>query len=93
VLKWVFERSSGKGDAVMTPIGYVPAPGAIDTVGLDVSEHDMEELMRVDQDEWRLEIPPIAEYFARFGDRLPPAISSQLEGLRKRLGLPGSETN
>jgi phosphoenolpyruvate carboxykinase (GTP) len=86
VLEWVFERCAGRGEAVETPIGYVPAPGAIDTDGLEVSSADMDELLRVDRDEWRAEVPVIGEYFARFGDRVPPAISDQLEALRKRLG-------
>jgi phosphoenolpyruvate carboxykinase (GTP) len=86
VLEWVFERCSGRGEVVETPIGYLPAPGTIDTEGLDVPEEDMSELLRVDRDEWRAELPPIAEYFARFGDRLPPPISDQLEALRRRLG-------
>ena len=34
VLKWIFERVSGKGKAVETPIGYMPTPDAIDTTGL-----------------------------------------------------------
>ena len=34
VLKWVFERCEGKAEAVETPIGYVPAPGALDLSGL-----------------------------------------------------------
>jgi phosphoenolpyruvate carboxykinase (GTP) len=86
VLEWVFERCAGRAEAVETPIGYLPAPGAIDTRELEISAEDIAELFRVDRDEWRAELPAIAEYFARFGDRLPPAISDQLEGLRKRLG-------
>ena len=86
VLEWVFERCAGRAEAVETPIGYLPAPGAIDTEGLDVSEQDMSELLRVDREEWLAELPGIAEYFAQFGDRLPQAMSDQLEGLRKRLG-------
>ena len=35
VLKWVVERLEGEAEAVETPIGLVPAPGAIDTEGLD----------------------------------------------------------
>jgi phosphoenolpyruvate carboxykinase (GTP) len=85
VLEWVFERCAGRGEAVETPIGYVPAPGAIDTEGLEVSGADMDELLRVDRDEWRREVPLIGEYFAQFGDRLPLPISDQLEALRKRL--------
>ena len=57
VLEWVFERVSGKGEATETPIGFVPAPGAIDTDGLDVSEADMDKLLTVDTDEWRAEVP------------------------------------
>ena len=71
VLEWVFERCAGRGEAVETPIGYVPAPGAIDTEGLEVSSEDMDELLRVDREEWRAEVPVIGEYFAQFGDRLP----------------------
>jgi phosphoenolpyruvate carboxykinase (GTP) len=86
VLEWVFERCAGRGDLVETPIGYLPAPGTIDTEGLDVSEEDMTELLRVDRDEWLAELPSITGYFARFEDRLPPALSDQLEELRTRLG-------
>lgn len=35
------------------------APGAIDTNGLDVSDKDMAELLRVDPDEWNKEVPAI----------------------------------
>ncbi|MGH3308132.1 MAG: phosphoenolpyruvate carboxykinase (GTP), partial [Nocardioides sp.] len=35
VLKWVVERIDGQAAAVETPIGHVPAPGALDTEGLD----------------------------------------------------------
>ena len=85
VLAWVFERCGGRGEAVETPIGYLPAPDAIDVEGLDISEEDMTELLRVHRDEWRAELPPIADYFGQFGDRLPVAMSDQLEGLKKRL--------
>jgi phosphoenolpyruvate carboxykinase (GTP) len=86
VLAWIFERSAGRGDAVETPIGNVPAPGAIDTTGLDVSKEDMAELLRVDVDEWRAELPLIAEHYAKFGGRLPSELSSELEALKQRLG-------
>ena len=85
VLEWIFERCAGRGEPVETPIGYLPAPGAIDTEGLDIAEEDMIELLRVDRDEWRAELPSIVEYFAQYGDRLPPTISEQIEALRRRL--------
>jgi phosphoenolpyruvate carboxykinase (GTP) len=86
VLEWVFDRCSGRGEAVETPIGYLPAPGAIDIDGLEISGEDMDELLRVDRDGWRAELAPIVEYFEQFGDRLPPALTDQLEGLKRRLG-------
>ena len=85
VLEWIFARCSGHGEGVESPIGYLPAPGAIDIEGLDISKEDMIELLRVDRDEWRAELPTIAEYFAQFEDRLPSAISDQFEGLKRRL--------
>ncbi len=86
VLEWIFDRAAGRGEAVETPIGWVPAPGAIDIEGIDVTKEDMEELLRVDRDEWRAEIPLIREHYAQFGDRLPPSLTRTLEALERRLG-------
>jgi phosphoenolpyruvate carboxykinase (GTP) len=85
VLEWVFERVSGRGEAVATPVGNVPAKGAIDIEGLDVSPADMELLLRVDPDEWRREVPLIRDHFARLGDHLPAALADELERLEGRL--------
>jgi phosphoenolpyruvate carboxykinase (GTP) len=85
VLEGVFERASGRGEALDTPVGNVPAPGAIDVAGLDVSPADMELLLRVDADEWRHEVPLIRDHFARLGDRLPPALVDELDRLERRL--------
>jgi phosphoenolpyruvate carboxykinase (GTP) len=82
----VFERCAGSGDAVSSPIGYLPAPGAIPTEGLDVSDEDMAELLRVDVEEWKAESEHIAGYYEEFGDRVPPQLLAQLEALRRRLG-------
>ena len=85
VLEWVFERVSGRGDAVESPIGFIPAPGAIDIEGTSVSKEDMEELLRVDADEWRAEVPLIREHFAQFGDHLPKALADAVDDLERRL--------
>jgi phosphoenolpyruvate carboxykinase (GTP) len=86
VLEWIFERCDGTAEAVQTPIGYLPADGAIDIDGLGISEDDMRELLHVDREAWRDEVSSIAEFFAEFEDRLPPALTDQLEGLKRRLG-------
>jgi phosphoenolpyruvate carboxykinase (GTP) len=86
VLEWVFERAGGRGEAVRTPIGLVPSAGAIDTNGLKMQPGDMEMLLRVDRSEWQAEVPLIEEHYARFGDRLPHELASQLDRLRESLG-------
>jgi phosphoenolpyruvate carboxykinase (GTP) len=86
VLEWVFERTMGRGEAVETPIGWIPAPGAIDIEGVDVSKEDLDELLRVDLDEWRAEVPLIREHFATFGKHLPAQLSAAVDRLEERLG-------
>jgi phosphoenolpyruvate carboxykinase (GTP) len=85
VLEWVFERASGRGDAVDTPIGYVPTPTAINVDGLDVTLNDMEELLTVDAAEWRDEVASIREHYVQFGDRLPDELIKQVNDLEARL--------
>jgi len=85
VLKWIFERVSGRGKAVHTPVGFMPTPDAIDIAGLDVPAEDMAKLLTVKKDEWVKEIASIKEYYAGFGDKLPAELSAQLEALEKRL--------
>jgi phosphoenolpyruvate carboxykinase (GTP) len=85
VLEWVFDRVTGTGEAAETAIGYVPTADALDTDGLDVPAEDLAELLRVDNDEWRAELPSIEEHFAQFGDRLPVTLRDELAALEKRL--------
>ncbi len=85
VLKWIFERTSGEGKAVKTPIGFMPTEDAIDVNGLDVSSKDMEELLKVNKEEWLAEVASIREHYASYGAKLPAEMSVQLEALEKRL--------
>jgi phosphoenolpyruvate carboxykinase (GTP) len=85
VLAWIVDRVRGKADAVSTPIGNLPSPGAIDTDGLDVAASDMEELLSVDLDAWRAEVPLIEQHYSAFGDRLPRALRDELAALASRL--------
>ena len=86
VLAWVFDRVSGRGEAVSTPIGDVPAPGALDTTGLDISPEALATLLSVDEADWRAEVPLIEEHYAQFGDRLPARLRDEVAELVKRLG-------
>ena len=86
VLKWVCERVDGTAEAVTTPIGLLPTPGGLDTTGLDVSPADMAELLRVDIEGWRREVPLVEQHYAQFGDSLPAELRDQLQALAQRLG-------
>jgi phosphoenolpyruvate carboxykinase (GTP) len=85
VLEWVFNRVVGKANAIDTPIGSVPGKGDIDVEGLDISEADMAELLRVDTAEWKAEIPSIRQHYALFGDRLPATLAKEVDALEERL--------
>jgi phosphoenolpyruvate carboxykinase (GTP) len=85
VLKWIFERVTGAGKAVDTPIGRLPAPGALDLSGLRIPDQAVTELLRVDVEGWIAELPAIHKHFGKFGARLPQGLKDELAGLEKRL--------
>ena len=86
VLKWMCERVEGTADAVETPIGLMPVEGGLDTTNLDISPADLAELMKVDVEQWKEEIPLVEEFFAKFGDKLPQRMRIQFNNLAERLG-------
>jgi phosphoenolpyruvate carboxykinase (GTP) len=86
VLEWMFRRCDGEAEAEETAIGLLPAPGDLDTTGLEMPAEDLVELLRVDAAAYVLEMPQFEEHYARFGDRLPAELAAQLATLRTRLG-------
>jgi phosphoenolpyruvate carboxykinase (GTP) len=87
VLKWIVERLEGRATAVETPIGMVPTPESLDVTGLGMSADELAAVLRVDADEWRAEIPQIAEWFQKFGAKLPGVLWAELDALKARLGV------
>jgi phosphoenolpyruvate carboxykinase (GTP) len=85
VLKWVFERLEGTGAATDTAIGRVPTADALDLDGLDIDPEVVEQLLGVDSEAWRGEIPLIEEHYRSIGDRLPSELADELRELEKRL--------
>jgi GTP-dependent phosphoenolpyruvate carboxykinase len=65
-----------------TPIVLTPLVGeeGIDTRGLDVSEEDMAELLRVETQEWKAQLPQLREHYAKF-ENLPQELQHQLGAL------------
>ncbi len=86
VLKWICERVDNKLGAESSAIGFLPREGDLDLSGLTLPSENMKELMNVNIDEWKAELPDIEAHFSTFGKRLPAKLKDQLEGLRKRLG-------
>ena len=86
VLAWVFRRCDDDAAAIETPIGRLPAPDALPTEHLDISLESLEELVRFDPEAWAAQLPQVREHLARFGDRLPEALRSQLARLEEQLG-------
>ncbi|NIZ91606.1 phosphoenolpyruvate carboxykinase (GTP) [Kineococcus rubinsiae] len=85
VLEWICGRLEGSAGARFSPLGHLPAEGALDVSGLDVSPADLAELFRVDPQAWLAEVDLLEAYFAGFGRKLPAEISGHLELLRYRL--------
>jgi phosphoenolpyruvate carboxykinase (GTP) len=86
VLKWIIERCQGKAEAVESPIGHLPTPGSLDLDGVDISDADLAELLKVDPKEWLSQIPSFEEHYAKFGAKLPSRLADELQSLKHRLG-------
>jgi len=86
VLKWILERVEGKGHAEETPIGHVPGKNGLTLDGLQISSDALRELFRVDADDWEADVADSREFFAKFGNHLPPELREEQENLLRRLG-------
>jgi phosphoenolpyruvate carboxykinase (GTP) len=85
VLEWIFGRCAGEDDAVETPIGLLPAPGALDTTGLPISASELDALLAVDLAAWTQEAAAIEEHYARFGSKLPVELAGRLDQMKKAI--------
>jgi len=86
VLAWIFRRCQESADAVSSPIGLLPTHGGIDTTGLEISDRAIGELLRVDADLVREQLPQLKEHLDRLGEKLPAELREHLEALEERLG-------
>ena len=91
VLKWILGRIDGSAEARETPIGYVPAPGALDLRGLEdeIDAETVEGLLEIDPDDWKVEQADQKEFFEKFGSHTPDEIWRQHAALAERLGFGG----
>ena len=85
VIEWVIRRAFGEVDAVETEIGYMPKPEDINLDGSGVDAETLCGLLSVDRELWKTECAGIREFYARFGDKIPQALTDELENLEANL--------
>jgi phosphoenolpyruvate carboxykinase (GTP) len=85
VLAWVLDRCDGRGNAVETPIGFVPPPSAIDRAGLELSDAALDLLLKVDPAEWVEAVAGQESFLDSFGERLPGDLRAEHSALAHRI--------
>ncbi|MBQ7654289.1 MAG: phosphoenolpyruvate carboxykinase (GTP) [Clostridia bacterium] len=79
VVEWILKRCEGKVGAQETAIGYVPNAEDINLEGIEdeVTIDSLKKILDVDKDLWTEETKGIAEFYEKFGDKLPEKIKEQ----------------
>jgi phosphoenolpyruvate carboxykinase (GTP) len=85
VLKWILDRCEGRGKAVPTPIGFVPALDAIDRTGLNLSDQVMSDLLKIEPAEWIEVISDQKNFMISFVGRIPKGILDEHQELAQRI--------
>jgi phosphoenolpyruvate carboxykinase (GTP) len=86
VIEWIIRRIEGAAGVVESPIGRLPILDELTMDGLDISDEDLDALFEVNRESWLAESGLTAEFFARFGARVPAALNAELASLRYHLG-------
>ena len=87
VLEWIIGRSTGRADAIETPVGWVPRPSDLHLDGLDLAPERLAAALRVDPAEWAAELGTHGDWFAKLGGTVPPALELQRRLLRAAIGI------
>ncbi len=86
VLDWVLRRCDGEGEAVKTPLGYVPGEGGLNLEGLGEGDMNREWLFRLSKQELQADLEETESYFnAQFPGQLPQAILDELSAAKQRV--------
>uniref|UniRef100_A0A6P8PZ64 Phosphoenolpyruvate carboxykinase [GTP], mitochondrial n=1 Tax=Geotrypetes seraphini TaxID=260995 RepID=A0A6P8PZ64_GEOSA len=84
VLDWIFRRVDNEQSARETPIGYVPAEGALNLEGL--GKVDTQELFSLPKEFWEQEVKEVRAYLTeQVNDDLPKDMTHELEALERRV--------
>jgi phosphoenolpyruvate carboxykinase (GTP) len=85
VLKWILERCEGKGEAVETAVGFLPAPGSINVTGLNMPGAAMDQLLKIDQLEWYEAVHLQHDFLEKLGEHVPAGIWHEHGNLARRV--------
>jgi phosphoenolpyruvate carboxykinase (GTP) len=85
VLKWIVERVNGTARGFESPLGWMPRYEDLDWNGLEFSQKQFDDLMKVDTELWKKEIQLHEELFLTLQDKLPRELSSIRELLLSSL--------
>ncbi|HWM35700.1 MAG TPA: phosphoenolpyruvate carboxykinase (GTP) [Streptomyces sp.] len=86
VLKWIVQRLNGEAEGVETPIGVLPTKESLDTDGLELTDSELEFVLKVDKDVWREEAALVPEHLNTFGEHTPKELWDEYRALVQRLG-------
>jgi len=84
VLKWVVDRVHGKADAVESPFGMMPRYDDISWAGLDFGKDKYKGITDINREGALAEAEALKDYFAKFGNDLPPEMEKQRQELADR---------
>ena len=85
VLKWMCERVEQSVDAVDTPLGRMPESSDLDLSGLDISDDDMSELLKVNTEEFISEFEDLDTFIGKIGDSVPERMHAQVQAYKTRM--------
>ena len=90
VLKWILERVEGRGEVEESPVGFVPARDGLTLDGLNLKPGTMEELLRVNPEDWEDDLADSKQFFDKFGSQLPRELAMEHRKLSQRLSSQGA---
>lgn len=85
VLDWIVRRAGGEVGAVEGVTGLYPKFEDFNLEGVDVDRAAWDKMYDIDPDAWAAEMEDTEEYFKKFGDKVPAAVTEQLAKFRERI--------
>eukprot|EP01057_Protomagalhaensia_wolfi_P001003 Protomagalhaensia_wolfi_Nauph_80__1002@NODE_157_length_3389_cov_2597_577015_g118_i0_p2_GENE_NODE_157_length_3389_cov_2597_577015_g118_i0NODE_157_length_3389_cov_2597_577015_g118_i0_p2_ORF_typecomplete_len410_score136_87PEPCK_GTP/PF00821_18/3_4e158PEPCK_N/PF17297_2/9_5e08PEPCK_ATP/PF01293_20/0_15_NODE_157_length_3389_cov_2597_577015_g118_i017983027 len=81
VMEWMLRRCEGTAEGKPSPIGILPADGALNMEGLNLSEEAMKALFSIDPVGWEAEMTSIGKHLEGFSPRLPKPLRDEQQSI------------